>query len=80
MLTIKVSSKGQIAIPKLVRERLGLTEGSQLALEIKENNLILHKVSSPSWKKWRGSLRGTNALQEYEQEHHQEVQQDEENS
>ena len=52
MECITVSSKGQICIPKAVREKLELHKGSRLNLELEGGRLILSKAAD-----WR-SLRG----------------------
>ena len=56
MKQIKVSSKGQVAIPKSVREALNLKEGSTLTLEIRGQQLILSREAP--WKKLRGAASG----------------------
>ena len=55
MEKVTVSSKGQIAIPKQVREALNLTEGSKLTLEVRGQEIVLSK--SAAWKKLRGAGR-----------------------
>src|SRR5271165_5285638 len=52
---VTVSSKGQIAIPKQVREALNLTEGSKLTLEVRGHDIVLSK--DPAWKKLQGAGR-----------------------
>lgn len=68
MKTLKISSKVQVVIPKMIRSRLGLKEGAELSVVNQGQNLTMRKVSSTSWRRWRGTLKGTNALQEHEQE------------
>lgn len=46
-IEITVSSKGQIVIPKDVREALGLEAGSRLVLERVGQRLILERPSPP---------------------------------
>ena len=41
--TVKVSEKGQIAIPKEIRDVLGITEGDSLILLQTENKILLEK-------------------------------------
>ena len=53
MEQIRVSSKGQIAIPKQVRDALNITEGSRLTLEIRGQNIVLSK--EPAWRKLQGA-------------------------
>jgi AbrB family looped-hinge helix DNA binding protein len=55
MEQVTVSSKGQIAIPKHVREALNLMQGSKLRLEIRGREIVLSK--SGNWRKLQGSAR-----------------------
>jgi|Deesub1362A_J573_1020465.scaffolds.fasta_scaffold13935_1 AbrB family looped-hinge helix DNA binding protein len=41
---VKVSRKGQIIIPKEVREALGIRSGGKLAVIVKDDEIILRKV------------------------------------
>jgi antitoxin PrlF len=41
----QVSSKGQVTIPKDIRESLGLTEGDRVLFEIDGSRVTLRKVS-----------------------------------
>ena len=43
--TATLTSKGQITIPKEIREKLGLKKGDKLVLIEKDGNVILRKVS-----------------------------------
>ncbi len=42
----KISSKGQMTIPKKIRDRLGLRRGDFAALEADRNRMLLTKVPS----------------------------------
>ena len=48
---IKMSSKGQIVIPKLIRDGLRAGEGSVFAVVSQDDTLILKKMETPS-KEW----------------------------
>jgi AbrB family looped-hinge helix DNA binding protein len=52
MEKITVSSKGQIAIPKSIRDLLNLSEGTKLTVEVRGQEIVLSK--EPAWKKLRG--------------------------
>ena len=64
METVTVSSKGQIAIPKEVRDQLGITEGTRLDIQVDGAKLILSK--SQDWRDLYGMLAGTDLLNNYE--------------
>ncbi len=57
MLKSRVTSKGQITIPKRVRERLGLRTGDEIEFVEEQGGYNLHKrlVASP-FRKYRGYL------------------------
>jgi len=44
----KMSSKGQVVIPKDIRDRLGLKEGDRIAVEETEGRVVLRKISIES--------------------------------
>jgi len=56
MEQVTVSSKGQIAIPKQVRDALNLTEGSKLSLEVRGQEIVLSKGGA--WRKLQGAASG----------------------
>ena len=41
---VKVSRKGQIVIPKEVRDALGIESGGKLAVIVKDDEIILRKI------------------------------------
>ena len=55
MEKVTVSSKGQIAIPKQVRDALNLAEGTKLTLEVLGQEIVLSKGAA--WKKLQGAGR-----------------------
>ncbi len=58
MFTAKVTSKGQITIPKDVRYRLGLDVGERVAFEEKSGRFYLKKIPKESpFGKWKGKLQ-----------------------
>ena len=60
MEQITVSSKGQVAIPKAVRDALNLSAGVKLTLEVRGQEIVLSK--QPSWKKLRGAAKGRDLM------------------
>jgi AbrB family looped-hinge helix DNA binding protein len=53
MDTVTVSSKGQIAIPKIIRDALNLSEGTRLTLDVRGQEIVLSK--EPAWRKLQGA-------------------------
>ncbi len=76
MEVVRLSSKGQLVLPKNVRERLDLKQGLELNVELRGNKIILEPIRQETrtdWRCWRGSLRGKRVLEEHLEEHRQEV-------
>ena len=58
MLTAKVTSKGQVTIPKEVRDRLGVQAGEGLSFEEKNGVFYIRKSLKKSpFDKWVGKLK-----------------------
>jgi len=57
---ITISSKGQIAIPKAIRDALNLSEGSKLSLDVRGHELVLSK--EPAWRKLQGAAAGSDLI------------------
>lgn len=58
MIVAKVTSKGQVTIPKEIRERLGVHPGENVGFEEKEGVLVIRKVVTKSpFDKWLGRLK-----------------------
>jgi antitoxin PrlF len=53
-----VSEKGQVTIPKPLRDRLGLRPGTELDFEAEGGRLVARKVGPADvFRKWRGRGR-----------------------
>jgi AbrB family looped-hinge helix DNA binding protein len=63
MELVTVSSKGQIAIPKKVRDALNLSEGTKLNIEVRGQKIVLSK--EPAWKRLAGAGAGVGLLEFY---------------
>ncbi len=57
---VTVSSKGEIAIPKAVRDALNLSEGSKITLQVRGQEIVLSK--EPEWRKLRGAGAGRDLM------------------
>lgn len=76
MLCIKISSKGQIAIPKEIRERIRLKKDMKLEVKTEDDKILLLPVRD-DWRNLEGMLKGTDVLKELEKEHRRETERDE---
>jgi AbrB family looped-hinge helix DNA binding protein len=63
MERVTVSSKGQIAIPKAIRDTLNLVEGTNLNLEVRGQEIVLSK--QPAWRKLRGAAVGQDLMRQF---------------
>lgn len=48
MKTVKVTSKGQVTLPRALREKLNIVEGIYLEATIYQNGILLKPVSNSS--------------------------------
>lgn len=60
MVQITVSSKGQVAIPKTIRDILNLAAGTRLTLEVRGQQIVLSK--EPAWKQLGGAGAGRDLM------------------
>jgi antitoxin PrlF len=57
MIVAKVTSKGQVTIPKKVRDRLGVHPGEEVGFEEKGGVIVMTKaVTKSPFDKWVGKL------------------------
>ena len=70
MTKATISSKGQIAIPKAVRERLNLKAGTEVVIHVQGEALVMKRLvrDFPDWRTMRGMIKDgpslTKALEE----------------
>ena len=58
MIVAKVTSKGQVTIPKKVREKLGVLPGENVGFEEKGELVLIKKALTKSpFDKWVGKLK-----------------------
>jgi antitoxin ChpS len=58
MLSVKVSSKHQIAVPSEVRRQLGIKAGDRLGVEVNGNVILLRPRIESTAARLRGTGRG----------------------
>ena len=80
MATTTVSSKGQVVIPRALREKYRLTPGTRLEVGESDAGLVLAPLKpahstrrQAGWRTLRGSAKGTNALKEHLADHRRET-------
>jgi AbrB family looped-hinge helix DNA binding protein len=80
MATTTVSSKGQVVIPRALREKYRLTSGTRLQVAESDEGLVLTPVKPTrasrrhtGWRALRGIAKGTSALKDHLAEHRREA-------
>jgi AbrB family looped-hinge helix DNA binding protein len=79
MTKTKISSKGQIAIPKAVRDRLDLKAGTEISIDVQGEALVMRRLvrNLPDWRTMQGMVPGGESLtQALEAEHRAELARD----
>jgi AbrB family looped-hinge helix DNA binding protein len=76
MLKARVSSRGQLALPKEVRDQLGLGEGVCLTVRVEGDEVILRKVVTGDWRQWEGHFKGSDLLRDLAKSRRKELTQD----
>jgi len=51
MATTRLSSKGQVVLPRDIRDRLRLQPGEDLVVELRGDEVVLHRAPR-SWAEW----------------------------
>ncbi len=74
MIQTRLSSKGQVVIPKPIRDALGLQAGTQFQVRLQEQAIVLEPVRTSPIDTLYGKYSGTDLLTELEIEHRQEIQ------
>jgi len=73
MAIVTVSTKGQIVIPKEVRERFGLRPGTKIDVKLKGNEITLKPMRENISDRLYGKYRGVDLLEDLKEEHYREV-------
>ena len=78
MPLVTVSAKGQIVIPRVVRERLGLEQGTQVRVDVAGGAAVLRPVKKgqTGWQRWKGHFAGKGLLKALVSDHAKEIARD----
>lgn len=75
-MLLRLSSKGQVVLPKPIRDRLRLKSGDQFRARVLDGKIILDPVQDDVIERLHGKFAGSNMLKELEEEHRREVEDD----
>jgi AbrB family looped-hinge helix DNA binding protein len=78
MLKARLSSRGQLALPKAVRDQLRLGEGSYLTVRVEGDAVILRKAPAEGWRQWEGRFKGSDLLRDLARARRKELARDDE--
>ena len=73
MLATKISSKGQLVVPKVVRDKLKIKPGTFFHIQLDNNNIILTPMEKSPVDNLYGKFEGEKILNELEKEHADEI-------
>jgi len=73
----RLSSKGQLVIPKAIRQDLGLQAGMQFHIRVKEGTILLEPITPSPIDALYGKYPDVDFLTEMETEHRQEMRREE---
>ena len=73
-MLVKLSSKGQLVIPKAIRHALGLRAGDRFQVKLVEHRIVLEPLTATSpIDALYGKYSGCDLLGALEQEHRKEI-------
>ena len=76
MLKARLSSRGQLALPKEVRDQLDLREGVSLTVRVEGDEVILRKARTGNWREWEGRFKGSDLLADLARDKRKELTRD----
>ena len=72
-MVVKLSSKGQLVIPKAIRKALALKAGTRFEVHLEQGRIILEPVETSAVDALYGKYSDVNLLADLETEHQREV-------
>lgn len=70
-MTSRVGPKGQVVIPKALRDELGIVPGDEVVFSLMDGAVVVEPVRD--WRSLKGSLKGRGSLRELEADHRWEI-------
>ena len=63
--TVSFSTKGQVVIPRRLREELEIEEGTKAVVYREADHIVLKPITRAHISRLRGSLKGTGAMRAF---------------
>jgi AbrB family looped-hinge helix DNA binding protein len=73
----RLSSRGQLVIPKAIRQTLGLRAGTRFHIHISEGKIVLEPIATSLINALYGKYPDVDFIADLEAEHQQEMRRDE---
>lgn len=73
MFSTKISSKGQLVVPKEIREKLKIKSGTYFEVRLDKKNIVLIPMKKKPIDRLFGKFSGEKILDEIENEHADEI-------
>ncbi|MBI4558265.1 MAG: AbrB/MazE/SpoVT family DNA-binding domain-containing protein [Candidatus Hydrogenedentes bacterium] len=70
--TISFSVKGQVVIPRWLRKQFEIANGTRALVYEKEDHIVLKPITAQLYRRLRGSLKGTKAMDVFKAERKRE--------
>ena len=75
-MTYKVGPKGQVVVPKAIRDRLGILPGDEVVIDEVDGEIRIRR--KPSWDSLIGIAKGSDSMTKaLEEDHRWEIEHDE---
>ena len=76
-MLVRLSSKGQLVIPKAIRQALDLKPGTRFQVRMREDQIILEPIQASGIDALYGKYADADLLHDLEAEHQQEIRDEE---
>jgi len=73
MATAKVLAKGQIVIPKEIRDKMKILPGDRVEVEMTEQGIVISPLNKSYTNLYKGVVKGILSLKELEELHAQKA-------
>ena len=70
--TTRLSSKGQVVIPQWLRKLFDIETGTRALVYKEDDHIVLKPITAQHYKRVRGSLKGTKAMDVFKNERKKE--------
>jgi AbrB family looped-hinge helix DNA binding protein len=66
MQVAKILGKGQLVIPKKIREKMQLSPGDNVEIQVDENKIVILPIRKNYTESFKGMVKGKLSLEELE--------------